>query len=95
MRLWLRTLNRQLYLGNCVKTLYFLIIRIFKEERHEEGIYTGVMVATLHMTYGGVDIRQPLLKINPSLSTHWQHLQFKVCYLGVNYQFYHSRKVIC
>ncbi|MFV9997569.1 MAG: hypothetical protein AB8W37_07775 [Arsenophonus endosymbiont of Dermacentor nuttalli] len=34
-----------------------------------EGIHTGVMAATLNMTimtYARVDIRQPLLKINPS-----------------------------
>ncbi|HGJ5855750.1 glycoside hydrolase family 65 protein [Arsenophonus nasoniae] len=56
-----------------------------------EGIHTGVMAATLNMTimtYGGVDIRQPLLEINPSLPSHWRHLQFKLCHLGVNYQFF-------
>lgn len=60
-----------------------------------EGIHTGVMAATLNMTimtYGGVDIRQPLLKINPSLPTHWQHLQFKLCHLGINYQFFITRE---
>ncbi|HGJ5876883.1 MAG TPA: glycosyl hydrolase family 65 protein [Arsenophonus sp.] len=39
------------------------------------------------MTYASVDIQQPLLKINPSLPTHWQYVQFKVCHQGVNYQF--------
>lgn len=44
------------------------------------------------MTYGGVDILQPLLKINPSLPTHWQHLQFKLCHLDINYQFFITRE---
>ncbi|WMY97074.1 MAG: glycoside hydrolase family 65 protein [Arsenophonus sp.] len=55
-----------------------------------EGIHTGVMAATLNMTimtYGGVDIRQSLLKINPSLPNHWQYIQFKVWHLGINYKF--------
>lgn len=46
-----------------------------------EGIHTGVMAATLNttiMAYAGVDIRQDILNIAPSLPKQWQGLSFKL-----------------
>ena len=45
-----------------------------------EGIHTGVMAATIHVTlatYAGVDTRQNELSICPNLPEHWQALAFQ------------------
>lgn len=55
-----------------------------------EGIHTGVMAATIHVTlatYAGVDTRQKELSICPNLPEHWQALAFQFIHQGVTYQF--------
>ena len=55
-----------------------------------EGIHTGVMAATIHVTlatYAGVDTRQNELSICPNLPEHWQALAFQFIHQGVTYQF--------
>ncbi|AMA64812.1 Trehalose 6-phosphate phosphorylase [Candidatus Arsenophonus lipoptenae] len=62
-----------------------------------EGIHTGVMAATLNMTimsYGGVDIRQPILIINPSLPIHWKYLQFNLYHVDIHYQFFITHETL-
>lgn len=54
-----------------------------------EGIHTGVMASTIYITlntYGGIDIRQPLLTLNPSLPEQWKKMQFQLLKNGVHYQ---------
>lgn len=54
-----------------------------------EGIHTGVMGATLHVTlaiFAGIDYRQDKLQINPSLPKGWEELSFQLDCKGINYQ---------
>lgn len=62
-----------------------------------EGIHTGVMAATLNttiMAYAGVDIRQDMLTITPSLPQQWQKLSFKLLHRSTLYQINLSHKEI-
>lgn len=54
-----------------------------------EGIHAGVMAGTIMIaitTFGGVDLRGKLLKINPNLPNHWKQLSFNITFKKVNYQ---------
>jgi len=54
-----------------------------------EGIHAGVMAGTIMIaisTYGGVDLRSNVLKVNPKLPKHWKKLEFSLTFKGVNYQ---------
>ncbi|HAT4483002.1 glycoside hydrolase family 65 protein [Proteus mirabilis] len=62
-----------------------------------EGIHTGVMAATLNttiMAYAGVDIRQDMLTITPSLPQQWQKLSFKLLHRSTLYQINLTHKEI-
>lgn len=53
-----------------------------------EGIHTGVMAATVYIalnTYGGIDIRQNTLIINPSLPEQWKQMKFNIEKNGIQY----------
>ncbi len=55
-----------------------------------EGIHTGVMSATLVVamsTYGGVDLREEFLNVNPALPKHWSSMEFGLTFRGVDYKF--------
>ncbi|AOR63820.1 glycoside hydrolase family 65 protein [Pectobacterium wasabiae] len=55
-----------------------------------EGIHTGVMAATLNttiMTYAGIDIRHPYLRIAPSLPAEWECIRFNLQHTGILYYF--------
>lgn len=54
-----------------------------------EGIHAGVMAATIYSTlttYGGVDIRQSMLKLQPNLPQAWQRLKFSLQHRGTHFQ---------
>lgn len=62
-----------------------------------EGIHTGVMSATLHVTlatYAGVDIRKQQLSIQPRLPEDWTKIAFQLVRRGVNYQFEITKETI-
>ncbi|MDG2081604.1 MAG: beta-phosphoglucomutase family hydrolase [Bacteroidales bacterium] len=54
-----------------------------------EGIHAGVMAGTIMIaitTFGGVDLRGNILKINPNLPDHWKQISFSLTFKKVNYQ---------
>lgn len=54
-----------------------------------EGIHTGVMAGTLHVTlatYAGIDIRKKQLAISPHLPNKWEKLEFQLLRRGTTYQ---------
>lgn len=55
-----------------------------------EGIHSGVMAATLDValtTFAGVNTRKEILEIAPKLPQHWNQIQFKLNFKGVDYFF--------
>lgn len=55
-----------------------------------EGIHAGVMAGTIMIaisSYGGVDLRSSILKVNPSLPEHWKNLEFSLTYKQTIFNF--------
>ncbi|UDM32547.1 glycoside hydrolase family 65 protein [Lentilactobacillus laojiaonis] len=55
-----------------------------------EGIHLGVMGASLQIetrNYGGVNMNQDIVRINPHLPKHWTRLAFKQNFKGTWYQY--------
>ena len=53
-----------------------------------EGIHAGVMAATIYIalnTYGGIDIREDILKIDPAIPRNWKELRFKLYKKGIHF----------
>jgi trehalose/maltose hydrolase-like predicted phosphorylase len=62
-----------------------------------EGIHTGVMSATLVVamsTYGGVDLREEVLNVNPALPKHWESMEFNLTFRKIDYTFIISHESI-
>jgi beta-phosphoglucomutase family hydrolase len=55
-----------------------------------EGIHAGVMAGTIMIaisSYGGVDLRGKLLRINPKLPANWKDISFSLTFKKVTYSF--------
>ena len=53
-----------------------------------EGIHAGVMGGTVLMAmtaYGGLDLKDKVLHINPALPAHWRNISFRFTYRGSDY----------
>jgi HAD superfamily hydrolase (TIGR01509 family) len=55
-----------------------------------EGIHAGVMAGTVMIaisTYGGVDVRGDILRVNPDLPENWKKMAFNLRFRGVHFEF--------